>query len=118
MNVQKQKSEAQIIRAGMVYRKWLTCSRTEYGWSDSVSTLSAKLQRKHPIQGKYWNLPMCWDRHHYGGKETGEVMPSNNPSISPPHRRTTVLPMDSSERYGFPAAVYRSRFRKTAMQTG
>ena len=44
--------KAQIIRAGFTMQKVVDLLHDEYGWSDSVSNLSAKLQReRHPLQG-------------------------------------------------------------------
>ena len=44
MNVRNE-IKAQIIRAGMTMQEVVDLLSTEYGWSDSVSNLSAKLQR-------------------------------------------------------------------------
>ena len=44
MNVRNE-IQAQIIRAGMTMQEVVDLLSTEYGWSDSVSNLSAKLQR-------------------------------------------------------------------------
>ena len=38
--------KAQIIRAGFTMQKVVDLLHDEYGWSDSVSNLSAKLQRE------------------------------------------------------------------------
>ena len=38
--------KAQIIRAGMTMQEVVDQLAEEYGWSDSVSNLSAKLQRE------------------------------------------------------------------------
>lgn len=38
--------KAQIIRAGYTMQELVDRLHEEYGWSDSVSTLSAKLQRE------------------------------------------------------------------------
>ena len=45
MNVQNE-IKAQIIRAGMTMQEVVDQLAEEYGWSDSVSNLSAKLQRE------------------------------------------------------------------------
>ena len=37
---------AQIVRAGMTMQEVVDLLHDEYGWSDSVSNLSAKLQRE------------------------------------------------------------------------
>ena len=44
MNVRNE-IKAQIIRSGMTMQEVVDLLSTEYGWSDSVSNLSAKLQR-------------------------------------------------------------------------
>ena len=41
-----QRNKAQIIRAGMTMQEVVDLLSDEYGWSDSVSNLSAKLQRE------------------------------------------------------------------------
>lgn len=38
--------KAQIIRAGYIMQEAVDLLHEEYGWSDSVSNLSAKLQRE------------------------------------------------------------------------
>ena len=45
MNVRNE-IKAQIIRAGMTMQEVVDLLSDEYGWSDSVSNLSAKLQRE------------------------------------------------------------------------
>ena len=45
MNVRNE-IKAQIIRTGMTMRQVVDLLFDEYGWSDSVSNLSAKLQRE------------------------------------------------------------------------
>lgn len=45
MNVRNE-IKAQIIRAGYTMQKVVDLLHDEYGWSDSVSNLSAKLQRE------------------------------------------------------------------------
>ena len=45
MNVHNE-IKAQIIRAGMTMQEVVDLLSDEYGWSDSVSNLSAKLQRE------------------------------------------------------------------------
>ena len=45
MNVRNE-IKAQIIRAGMTMQQVVDLLSDEYGWSDSVSNLSAKLQRQ------------------------------------------------------------------------
>ena len=45
MNVRNE-LKAQIIRAGMTMQEVVDQLAEEYGWSDSVSNLSAKLQRE------------------------------------------------------------------------
>ena len=45
MNVRNE-LKAQIVRAGMTMQQVVDLLSEEYGWSDSVSNLSAKLQRE------------------------------------------------------------------------
>lgn len=45
MNVRNE-VKAQIVRAGMTIQQVVDLLSDEYGWSDSVSNLSAKLQRE------------------------------------------------------------------------
>ena len=45
MNVRNE-LKAQIVRAGMTMQQVVDLHSDEYGWSDSVSNLSAKLQRE------------------------------------------------------------------------
>ncbi len=45
MNVRNE-IKAQIIRTGMTMQEVVDLLADEYGWSDSVSNLSAKLQRE------------------------------------------------------------------------
>ena len=45
MNVRNE-LKAQIVRAGMTMQEVVDQLSEEYGWSDSVSNLSAKLQRE------------------------------------------------------------------------
>ena len=45
MNIRNE-IKAQIIRAGMTMQEVVDLLSDEYGWSDSVSNLSAKLQRE------------------------------------------------------------------------
>ena len=50
MNIRNE-IKAQIVRAGFTMQELVDRLADEYDWSDSVSNLSAKLQREHPIQG-------------------------------------------------------------------
>ena len=45
MNIRNE-IKAQIVRAGMTMQEVVDLLADEYGWSDSVSNLSAKLQRE------------------------------------------------------------------------
>ena len=45
MNI-RHEIKAQIIRAGMTMQEVVDQLSTDYGWSDSMSNLSAKLQRE------------------------------------------------------------------------
>ena len=53
--------KAQIIRAGYTMQEAVDLLYDEYGWSDSVSNLSAKLQRESIRIRKSSSLLMCWD---------------------------------------------------------
>ena len=52
--------KAQIIRAGYTMQEVVDLLHDEYGWSDSVSNLSGKLQRNRCGIGRPWNWLMCW----------------------------------------------------------
>ena len=53
--------KAQIVRAGYTMQEIVDRLHEEYGWSDSVSNLSAKLQRESiRYTRRSWNWPMCW----------------------------------------------------------
>ena len=118
MNVRNE-IKAQIIRAGMTMQEVVDLLSDEYGWSDSVSNLSAKLQRESIRSRKYWSLPMCWDTTSYGSKDGRNDAPAAAPRFSRPHRRTAVLPMDGSERYGFRCHRLQEEVRRNSfMQTG
>ena len=75
MNVRNE-IKAQIIRAGMTMQEVVDLLSDEYGWSDSVSNLSAKLQRESI------RCRCAWLRHRMAEK-TGEVMPRQQPLASP-----------------------------------
>ncbi len=93
MNIRNE-IKAQIIRAGMTMQEVVDLLSDEYGWSDSVSNLSAKLQRKVYDTRKYWSLPLCLVTTSYGRKDGRSDTPATALRISRPHRRTAVLPMD------------------------
>ena len=65
MNVRNE-IKAQIVRAGYTMQDVVDRLSDEYGWSDSVSNLSAKLQKKVSDIKRSWNLPMCWATILYG----------------------------------------------------
>ena len=46
MNNTRNEIKAQIIRAGFTMQEVLERLHDDYGWSDSISNLSAKLQRE------------------------------------------------------------------------
>ena len=93
MNIRNE-IKAQIIRAGMTMQEVVDLLSDEYGWSDSVSNLSAKLQRERYDTRKYWSLPLCLVTTSYGRKDGRSDTPATALRISRPHRRTAVLPMD------------------------
>ena len=55
--------KAQIVRAGFTMQEVVDLLHDEYGWSDSVSNLSAKLQRESK---KSWSWLMRWAMTSYG----------------------------------------------------
>ena len=103
MNIRNE-IKAQIIRAGMTMQEVVDLLSDEYGWSDSVSNLSAKLQGKYTIQGSIGACRCAWLRHRMAEKD-GEVIPGNSPPHLRPHRRTACCPWTGSERYVFAAIV-------------
>ena len=82
MNVRNE-IKAQIIRAGMTMQEVVDLLSDEYGWSDSVSNLSAKLQQEASDTRKYWSLPRCWDTTSYGSKDGRSNAPATAPSHLP-----------------------------------
>ena len=46
MNNTRNEIKAHIVRAGFTMQEVLECLHDDYGWSDSISNLSAKLQRE------------------------------------------------------------------------
>ena len=67
--------KAQIIRAGYTMQEVVDQLHDEYGWSDSVSNLSGKLQRGSLRYREPWSWPMCWAMiwsGRNGGIEYGE----------------------------------------------
>ena len=111
MNVRNE-IKAQIIRAGMTMQEVVDLLSDEYGWSDSVSNLSAKLQRESIRYKEVLELADVAGMRHCMAAKTGEVMPpATAPRISRPHRHTAVLPMDGSERR---CQRLQETFRRTA----
>ena len=82
MNVRNE-IKAQIIRAGMTMQEVVDLLSDEYGWSDSVSNLSAKLQRESIRYKEVLSLPMCWDTTSYGSKDGRSDAPATSPRSSP-----------------------------------
>ena len=77
MNVRNE-IKAQIIRTGMTMQEVVDLLSQEYGWSDSVSNLSAKLQRESI---RYKELPTCWamkSSGRNGGIPDGETSVCNS----------------------------------------
>ena len=52
--------KAQIVRAGFTMQEVVDRLADEYDWSDSVSNLSAKLQRRASAIRRLWSWPTCW----------------------------------------------------------
>lgn len=65
--------KAQIIRAGYTMQEVVDLLHDEYGWSDSVSNLSGKLQRVRCGIGRPWSWPMCWGTM-WSGRNGGNRM--------------------------------------------
>ena len=71
MNVRNE-IKAQIVRAGFTMQEVVDRLHDEYGWSDSVSNLSAKLQKGGIRYKRSWNWLMCWVMTLYG-RNGGEI---------------------------------------------
>ena len=114
MNIRNE-IKAQIIRAGMTMQEVVDLLSDEYGWSDSVSNLSAKLQRESIRYKEVLELAaVLWLRHRMAEK-TGEVIPRQQPSASPvPIGAPQCCPWTGSERYGFRCHRLQEMFRRTA----
>ena len=114
MNIRNE-IKAQIIRAGMTMQEVVDLLSDEYGWSDSVSNLSAKFTAgKYTIQGSIGACRCAWLRHRMAEK-TGEVIPRQQPSASPvPIGAPQCCPWTGSERYGFRCHRLQEMFRRTA----
>ena len=113
MNVRNE-IKAQIIRAGLTMQEVVDLLSDEYGWSDSVSNLSAKLQRESTIRGSIGACRCAWLRHRMAEK-TGEVMPRQQPPASPvPIGAPQCCLLTGSERYGFRCRRLQEMFRRTA----
>lgn len=93
MNIRNE-IKAQIIRAGMTMQEVVDLLSDEYGWSDSVSNLSAKLQRESIRYKEVLELAAVLGYDSYGRKDGRSDTPATALRISRPHRRTAVLPMD------------------------
>ena len=52
--------KAQIVRAGFTMQEVVDLLHDEYGWSDSVPNLSAKLQRESIRYKRSSSLPTRW----------------------------------------------------------
>ena len=65
MNVRNE-IKAQIVRAGFTMQEVVDLLHDEYGWSDSVSNLSAKLQRESIRYKEVMEWLMCWGMTSYG----------------------------------------------------
>ena len=91
MNIRNE-IKAQIIRAGMTMQEVVDLLSDEYGWSDSVSNLSAKLQRESIRYKEVLELAAVLGYDIVWQKRSDT--PATALRISRPHRRTAVLPMD------------------------
>lgn len=52
--------KAQIVRAGYTMQEVVDRLHEEYGWSDSVSNLSASSSGNLSATRRLWSWPMCW----------------------------------------------------------
>ena len=93
MNVRNE-IKAMIIHAGMTMQEVVDLLSDEYGWSDSVSNLSAKLQRESIRYKEVLELAAVLGYDIVWQKNGRSDAPATAPRISCPHRRTAVLPMD------------------------
>ena len=93
MNIRNE-IKAQIIRAGMTMQEVVDLLSDEYGWSDSVSNLSAKLQRESIRYKEVLELAAVLGYDIVWQKSGRSDTPATALRISRPHRRTAVLPMD------------------------
>lgn len=83
MNVRNE-IKAQIIRAGMTMQEVVDLLSDEYGWSDSVSNLSANCSGKASDTRKYWSLPLCLATTSYGRKDGRSDAPATAPASPSP----------------------------------
>ena len=114
MNIRNE-IKAQIIRAGMTMQEVVDLLSDEYGWSDSVSNLSAKLQRESIRYKEVLELAAVLGYDIVWQKKTGEVIPRQQPSASPvPIGAPQCCPWTGSERYGFRCHRLQEMFRRTA----
>ena len=114
MNVRNE-IKAQIIRAGMTMQEVVDLLSDEYGWSDSVSNLSAKLQRESIRYKEVLELAAVLGYDIVWQKKTGEVMPRQQPLASPvPIGAPQCCLWTGSERYGFHCRRLQEMFRRTA----
>mgnify|MGYP000532663843 CR=1 FL=1 len=80
MNIRNE-IKAQIIRAGMTMQEVVDLLSDEYGWSDSVSNLSAKLQRESIRYKEVLGACRCAGMRHCMAAKTGR---SDAPRQQPP----------------------------------
>ena len=66
--------KAQIVRAGYTMQEVVDLLHDEYGWSDSVSNLSGKLQRGSLRYREAVSWPMCWGTMWYSEIARGKRM--------------------------------------------
>ena len=65
MNIRNE-IKSQIVRAGFTMQEAVDRLAEEYDWSDSVSNLSAKLQRESIRIRRSWSWLTCWTATSYG----------------------------------------------------
>ena len=114
MNVRNE-IKAQIIRAGMTMQEVVDLLSDEYGWSDSVSNLSAKLQRESIRYKEVLELADVLGCDIVSQQRREKCCPRQQPLASPvPIGAPQCCPWTGSERYGFRCHRLQEMFRRTA----
>ncbi len=133
--------KAQIVRAGYTMQEVVDLLHEEYDWSDSVSNLSAKLQRESIATRRLWSWPMCWATT-WSGRNGGSAYESSStpfsalpstrgrksaiskPTTSVPRRSTPAIPMWTSAEpptisiWSTPQRKYRAEAERQIAEAG